>query len=97
MDAFKIGDIFTGEYPPETSDWCMQNSAMIVAVGDGTYEIQAVLGPSKNETIMAEITALESLQTRRRVREASLSEEGRAWLQNLENQIAAKRAELVSI
>ena len=46
------------------------------------------------EKIKAEIYALEAQQTSRRIREAALSEAGREWLQNLDEQIAAKRAEL---
>ena len=49
------------------------------------------------EKLLAQIVELESQQTPRRLREAALTDEGRAWLQNLENQIAAKRAESVGL
>lgn len=49
------------------------------------------------EKIKAEISALEARQTSRRIREAALSDDGRAWLQNLDEQIAAKRAELAGL
>ena len=48
-------------------------------------------------TILENIAALESQQTPRRLREAALSDNGRAWLQNLEDQIVAKRAELAGL
>ena len=60
---------------------------------------QPVIAPVMNpaDKIKAEIAALEMQQTDRRIREAALTEEGRAWLQNLEDQIAAKRAELAGL
>lgn len=53
--------------------------------------------PIPAQSVQAEIASLESLQTPRRIREAALTDEGRAWLQNLEDQIAAKRAELAGL
>ncbi len=50
--------------------------------------------PTEREKILAQILELESQQTPRRLREAALTGEGRVWLQNLDAQIAAKRAEL---
>jgi hypothetical protein len=41
---------------------------------------------------LAAITALEAQVTQRRLREAALTDEGKAWLQNIEDQIAAERA-----
>ena len=38
------------------------------------------------------ISVLESQVTQRRLREAALTDEGKAWLQNIEDQIAAERA-----
>lgn len=48
--------------------------------------------PARN--IRAEIAELEAQQTPRRIREAALTESGRDWLQSLETQIAALRAQL---
>jgi hypothetical protein len=47
--------------------------------------------------IRIDIANLEAQQTDRRVREAALTDTGKAWLQNLEDQIAAKRAELAGL
>ena len=41
---------------------------------------------------LAAIAALEAQVTQRRLREAALTDEGKAWLQNIEDQIAAERA-----
>ena len=90
---FYIGQIFAVEYPPEAASWCNQNWAMIVKV-DGGFEIQAVPTTSAANKIRSEIVALESQQTPRRLREAALTDEGRAWMQNLEDQIEALRVEL---
>jgi len=38
------------------------------------------------------IKNLEAQVTQRRLREAALTDEGKAWLQNIEDQIAAERA-----
>lgn len=47
--------------------------------------------------LIADIAGFESQQTPRRLRDAALTDDGRAWLQNLENKIAAKRAELAGL
>ena len=70
-------------------DDCMENE---------TYsEVFVTYEKTQGEILKEEIASLESQQTPRRLREAALSEEGKAWLQNLENQIAAKRAELAGL
>ena len=51
--------------------------------------------PAPNAAIDAQILALEALQTPRRIREAALTEAGRAWLADLDAQIAALRAQRV--
>jgi len=43
---------------------------------------------------LAKIAVLEIQVTQRRLREAALTDEGKAWLQNIEDQIAAERARL---
>lgn len=93
MGMYSIGQRFEGAYPPAAADWCMQNGAMIAVDGDG-YIIQAAPNTSDADNIKAKIAALESQQTPRRLREAALTDEGRAWLQNLEDQIEALRVEL---
>ena len=55
--------------------------------------VPPIVGP--NDLIDAQIAGLEAQQTPRRLREAALTEEGKLWLQNLENQIAALRAQRV--
>lgn len=49
---------------------------------------------SARESVLAQIVALEAQQTPRRIREAALTDEGRAWLEALDAQIAALRAQL---
>jgi len=47
------------------------------------------------EAAKAPLTAIRTLErqvTQRRLREAALTDEGKAWLQNIEDQIAAERA-----
>lgn len=51
----------------------------------------------KETSIKDKILALEAQQTDRRIREASLTEEGKLWLKNLNDQIVAKRVELAAI
>jgi hypothetical protein len=51
---FKIGDKFTGTYPPEAAIWCNANNAMIVKLDSEEYEIVAIPEPTveeKNEAI----------------------------------------------
>lgn len=51
---FKIGDKFTGTYPPEAAIWCNSNNAMIVKLDSEEYEILAIPEPTieeKNESI----------------------------------------------
>lgn len=93
---YAIGQKFGTAYPPEAAIWCNENGAVMVQVEDG-FEIQAAPVPSQTDTIHAEIAALEAQQTGRRMREAALTDEGRAWLQNLDDQIAAKRTELAGL
>ena len=70
-------------------DDCMENE---------TYsEVFVTYEKTQGEILKEEITSLESQQTPRRLREAALSDDGRAWLQNIEDQIAAKRAELAGL
>lgn len=52
---------------------------------------------SQKDSIKLEIANLESQQTDRRIREATLTDEGKAWLQNLNDQIVAKRAQLAAL
>lgn len=51
--------------------------------------------PDPNAEIDAQIVALEAKQTLRRMRNAVTSDEGKAWLVELEAQIAALRAQRV--
>ena len=93
---YAIGQKFEGTYPPEAAQWCNENGAMIVQI-DGGFEIQPAPTKSQVDKIKAEIVDLESQQTPRRLREDALTEAGRTWLQNLEDQIAAKRSELAGL
>lgn len=49
--------------------------------------------PDPNAGLDAQILALEATVTQRRLREAALTEAGRAWLADLDAQIAALRAQ----
>lgn len=48
----------------------------------------------ESEKIKQRIDALEAQQTPRRIREAAMSDVGRAWLENLDAEIAALRQQL---
>ena len=50
---------------------------------------------ANNAAVKAQIAELEAQQTPRRIREAALSAEGKSWLENLDSQITALRAQLV--
>ena len=47
-----------------------------------------------NAPILSEIAALEATVTQRRVREAALTDAGKAWLAGVDSQIAALRTQL---
>lgn len=90
---YTIGQLFEGGYPPEAAQWCNNNGAMLVPVDNG-FEIQLVPVQSQSDKIKAEIAALESQQTLRRLREAMLTDAGRAWLEGIDAQIATLRSQL---
>lgn len=50
--------------------------------------------PDPREVILAEIAALEATVTNRRLREAALTEDGKAWLADVDARIAALRGTL---
>lgn len=62
---------------------------------DETFQEQqpAYYAPSNNDKIKQQIVELESQQTERRIREATLGIDG-GWLKNLNDQILALRAQL---
>lgn len=67
-------------------------------LGHETYsEVFVAYEKTQGEILKEEIASLESQQTPRRLREAALTEEGKMWLQNLEDQIAEKRSELARL
>lgn len=51
--------------------------------------------PDPNAGLDAQIIALEATVTQRRLREAALTEEGRAWLADVDTQIAVLRSQRV--
>lgn len=57
-------------------------------------EQQAIAAAARN-AILRQIAALEATVTARRVRESILTEAGAAWLADVDQQIAALRAQLV--
>lgn len=62
---------------------------------NGELSLQPVPDPDQAEEIKAQIFALEASQTLRRIREAALGKPGAVeWLENLNNQITALRAQL---
>lgn len=72
------------------------NGAAFVMVDLGAYPegwSTAPPAPDPNAAIDAQILALEATVTQRRLREAALTEAGRAWLADLDAQIAALRAQ----
>ena len=50
--------------------------------------------PDPREAILAEIAALEATVTNRRLREAALTEDGKAWLADVDARIATLRTNL---
>lgn len=36
---FEIGQTFTGNYPPQVSDWCEQNNAQLKQISDDTFQL----------------------------------------------------------
>lgn len=74
------------------------NGAAFVIDGLGAYPggwSATPPAPDSNAAIDAQILALEALQTPRRIREAALTEAGKAWLADLDAQIAALRVQRV--
>ena len=69
------------------------DTAEIGMVGqqDGSFAFPV---PDPNIAIFAQISALESTQTPRRIRDAVLTPAGRAWMDALELEIASLRAQL---
>ena len=55
----------------------------------------AMFAQNPNAAIDAQILALEATVTQRRLREAALTEAGKAWLADVDAQIAALRAQMV--
>ena len=60
-------------------------------------QIDAIIkkNASPNTAKLLQIVQLETTITSRRLREAALTNAGKAWLENIDNQIAALRAQLV--
>lgn len=56
-------------------------------------EADALRSPSQEQSILTQILALEATVTQRRMRDALLGTDG-GWLANIEQQIAALRAQL---
>ena len=72
------------------------NGAAFVIDGFGAYPdgwSATPPAPDPNAGIDAQILALEATVTQRRLREAALTEEGKAWLAGLDAQIAALRVQ----
>lgn len=54
----------------------------------------AAIEARRKAGVLAQIADMEAQQTPRRIREAALTEEGKAWLEGLDAQIAVLRAQL---
>ena len=54
---FRIGQIFTGTYPPEAAAWCNSNNAYMEANG-GTYTIVSIPAPTLDESKAAKLTEI---------------------------------------
>ena len=54
-----------------------------------------IVPPTPNELILQSIAQLESTVTPRRIREATLTADGKAWLEGVDAQITALRGSLV--
>lgn len=57
--------------------------------------LSQIIPPTPNELILAQIAKLESTITNRRIREAALTEAGKAWLADVDSQITTLRGQLV--
>lgn len=57
---FKIGDFFSGDYPPEAAEWCNDNGAVMVLV-EGGFQIQALPAPTA-EQLYANLRAARDLR-----------------------------------
>lgn len=73
-----------------------QSQGKIIAADANGYPIlvDPPLPDPVPPTILEQITAIESTITNRRLREATLTEEGKAWLAAKDAEIAALRAQL---
>ena len=73
-----------------------QSQGKIIAADANGYPIlvDPPLPDPVPPTILEQITAIESTITNRRLREAALTEEGKAWLAAKDAEIAALRAQL---
>ena len=60
-------------------------------------QVNSLLHPPRhpNAEILSQISALEFTVTNRRLREAALTDAGKAWLENVDAQITALRAQLI--
>lgn len=81
------------QYPP---NW-IRSMSVIERIEFGAIELPEDHVPEPTPyvpTAMDEIRNLEALVTPRRLREAVLTEDGRAWLSGIESQIAALRSSI---
>ena len=81
---------------------CSDGRTIPVCPGNRDYDELVEIGqvisdfvPDPNAAVKRAITDLENQMTRRRTREALISEAGRAWVEDIDNQIAELRSKLV--
>lgn len=86
-----FGNITKTSFPQFVSqDWVWENDEYSIK---WVEDPEAVIDP--NSVIRNKIAELEDTITSRRLREAVLTTEGATWLQNLNDQIAVLRGQLV--
>ena len=81
MEIFTIGQIFSGDYPPEAADWCNTNNCYIIElepINDvRQFQILEVPGPSLEEAKEYKIASLKKERDKRE--EAPIEYKEKFW------------------
>lgn len=90
-DTVIIRVIDGASIPPDTSNRDYAEYLAWLAAGGVPDPVDP---PDQRQIILDQITAMEASVTNRRLREAALTDAGRAWLADVDAQIAALRAQM---
>ena len=80
---------------PEFAHFLPEGCVEITDEEADAIRLSQIIPPTPNELILAQIAKLESTITNRRIREAALTEAGKAWLADVDSQITTLRGQLV--